>query len=76
MVSAAMANAGEKPARPRAIADSSRRRGTKLDEQPGLFTIGNVLDCPVEELKIGMDVEVVFEKLTDDVTLPQWSRVE
>jgi uncharacterized OB-fold protein len=46
----------------------------ELDEQPGLLTVGNVLDCPLEELSIGMPVQVTFEDLSESVTLPQWTR--
>lgn len=44
----------------------------ELEEQPGLFTIGNVVDCPLDAIAIGMPVEVTWEPLTDEVTLPQW----
>jgi uncharacterized OB-fold protein len=47
----------------------------ELDEQPGLITIGNVLDCPVEDLEIGMRVEVTFEDVGEDIVLPQWRRL-
>lgn len=43
----------------------------ELDEQKGLITIGNI-DCPIEAIDIGMPVEVTFEKINDEVTLPQW----
>jgi len=47
----------------------------ELAEQPGLFAVGNVLDCPPEELATGMAVRVTFEELAgSDMTLPQWSR--
>jgi uncharacterized OB-fold protein len=46
----------------------------ELDEQQGLFTIGNIVDCPLEAIRIGMPVEVTYEKVTDEVTLPQWRR--
>ena len=42
----------------------------ELEEGPRL--VGHVLDCPVEQVKTGMPVEVVFEDVTDRVTLPQW----
>lgn len=44
----------------------------ELAEEPMLLTIGNILDCPVERVEIGMTVEVVYEELTSEVTLPQW----
>ena len=43
----------------------------ELDEQPHLFTIGNI-DCPLGEIEIGLPVEVWYEKMSDEITLPQW----
>jgi len=42
----------------------------ELDEGPRL--VGNVLDCPIEEVHVGMPVELCFQDLTERVTLPQW----
>jgi hypothetical protein len=42
----------------------------ELDEGPRL--VGNVLGCPVERVRCGLEVELVFEDLTPRVTLPQW----
>lgn len=44
----------------------------QLDEGPRLMT--NIVNCPQtpEALKLGMPVQVVFEKATDDVTLPKF----
>jgi uncharacterized OB-fold protein len=44
----------------------------ELEEGPRL--VGHVLDCPIGEVRSGMAVEVVYEDLTDRVTLPQWRR--
>ena len=44
----------------------------ELDEQRGLFTIGNVFDCDVEDLEIGLPLEVTWEEVSDAITLPQW----
>ncbi|HEX5586781.1 MAG TPA: Zn-ribbon domain-containing OB-fold protein [Acidimicrobiia bacterium] len=44
----------------------------ELEEQQGLFTIGNVVDCPLDEIEIGMPLEVTWEDVTDEITLPQW----
>lgn len=32
----------------------------------------NVVDCPNEALRIGMPVEVVFDRVNDEVTLPRF----
>lgn len=39
----------------------------KLEE--GVHIISNMVDCPPEELRIGLPVEVVFEDVTPEVTL-------
>src|SRR5262249_55420104 len=44
----------------------------ELEEQPKLFTIGNLLDGDPSELEIGSALEVCFEPVGDDVMLPQW----
>jgi hypothetical protein len=35
---------------------------------------GNLLEAEYTEAKVGRRVEVVFEKLNDDITLPQFRR--
>lgn len=42
----------------------------ELEEGPRLHT--NIVGCPNEALSIGMPVEVVFEKVDDEVTLPKF----
>ncbi len=44
----------------------------KLAEGPKM--ISNLVDCPVDEIRIGMPVEVVFETMTDEITLPKFRR--
>jgi hypothetical protein len=44
----------------------------ELDEAPGALLAGNLLDVPYTEAKVGRRVEVVFEKLNEDITLPQF----
>ncbi|MSQ28847.1 MAG: OB-fold domain-containing protein [Dehalococcoidia bacterium] len=35
--------------------------------------VGNLVDCPYPEIRIGMEVEVVFEDHPEsDLTLPRW----
>ncbi len=46
----------------------------ELAEQPGLITVGNLLDCPPGDIAIGMPVEVTFQEATPEVVLPQWRR--
>ena len=44
----------------------------ELDEAPGALMAGNLLEAPYTEAKVGRRVEVVFEPLNDDITLPQF----
>jgi uncharacterized protein len=43
----------------------------ELDE--GVRMVGNVIGCPPTEVHIGMPVQVTFERIDDDLTLPQWT---
>jgi uncharacterized protein len=42
----------------------------ELDEQPGLRMVSNVIDCGEDELAVGLPVEVVFQDVAPEVTLP------
>ena len=42
----------------------------ELDEGPRLFT--NLVECDADELHCEMPVEVVFDAVTDEVTLPKF----
>ena len=42
----------------------------ELVEQPGLRLMTNVIDCPPEQVQIGMALQVVFDEVSDDVALP------
>lgn len=44
----------------------------ELDEAKGALLAGNLLGAPYTEAKVGRRVEVVFEKLNDAITLPQF----
>ena len=44
----------------------------ELDEAKGALMAGNLLDAPYTEAKVGRRVEVVFQQLNDDITLPQF----
>lgn len=46
----------------------------ELEEQPGLRVLANLLDCPLEEVRVGMAVEVTFQAVAEGVTLPQFRR--
>ena len=44
----------------------------ELDDAPGALLAGNLLGSPYTEAKVGRRVEVVFEPLNDEITLPQF----
>jgi len=44
----------------------------ELDDAPGALMAGNLLGAPYTEAKVGRRVEMVFEPLNDDITLPQF----
>ena len=45
-----------------------------LAEGPTMMT--NIVDCDPKDVFIGMDVEVVFDDVTDEVTLPKFKPVK
>ena len=44
----------------------------ELDEAPGALMAGNLLEAAYTEAKVGRRVEVTFQPLNDDITLPQF----
>ena len=48
----------------------------EMDEAKDCLLAGNLLGAPYTEAKVGRRVEVVFEKLNDDVNLPQFRLAE
>ncbi len=48
----------------------------ELIEQDHLVLTANILEADVSELKLGMPLEVVFEHVSDDCTLPQFRAVK
>lgn len=44
----------------------------KLEEGPKITS--NLVDCPIDAIAIGMPVEVTFEQLSPEVTLPKFRR--
>jgi len=44
----------------------------ELVEQPGLRLVSNIIDIPVDDVRVGMEVEVHFDHIDDDLTLPMF----
>ena len=42
----------------------------QLDE--GVFMMSNIVGCPPDKVEIGMKVEVVFDDVTEEITLPKF----
>jgi uncharacterized OB-fold protein len=40
-----------------------------------VFMVSNLIDCPPDQIRIGMPVEVVFEPLNIDIVLPKFRRI-
>jgi len=43
-----------------------------VDLAEGIRMMTNIVECKPDHLKIGMDVEVVFDDINDDFSLPKW----
>ncbi|GAA4980330.1 putative OB-fold protein [Nonomuraea thailandensis] len=42
----------------------------------GVRVVGNVVDCPVEEVRIGMPLRVTYRRMDDRLVLPMWAPEE
>lgn len=47
---------------------------TVIELEEGVRLLSQVVDCSPDDLEIGMPVEVVFEAVTEEVTLPKFRR--
>ena len=43
-----------------------------VELEEGVRIVSHVLDLPVDELRVGLPVEVVFDDVTPEVTLPKF----
>lgn len=46
----------------------------ELEDAPGIVVTGNVPEMKEEYVEVGMPVEVFFEDVTGEVTLPRWRK--
>ena len=44
----------------------------ELSDADNIRMVGNLIDCSLEEVKVGVPVEVEFDDVNDEITLPQW----
>ena len=47
---------------------------TVIELEEGVRLLSEVVDCAPDELEIGMPVEVLFEDVTSEITLPKFRR--
>ena len=46
-----------------------------IDLDEGVRMISNIVECDHDKLKNGMELEVVFDDVSDEFTLPKWTPV-
>jgi uncharacterized OB-fold protein len=46
-----------------------------IELEEGVRMLSNLLDCPLEDIRIGLPVSVVFDDVSPDVTLPKFRAV-
>lgn len=44
----------------------------ELPDAGNVHLISNMVNCKPEDIKVGMDVKVIFEQITDEFTLPKF----
>jgi acyl dehydratase len=44
-----------------------------VELEEGVRIVGNVNGCPPEDVEVGMPVRLVFERMDDELVLPQWT---
>jgi len=47
----------------------------ELNEQQDLRMLGNIVDCDIADIRADMPVEVLFDDVTEEITLPKWKLV-
>ena len=47
----------------------------ELDDAQGIRIFSNIIGCEPEKIKIGMPVEVVFEDITGEITIPKFKPI-
>lgn len=47
-----------------------------IEVEEGWTMLTNIVDCPVEDVAIGMQVEVAFREMSDEITLPYFRPAE
>ena len=48
----------------------------ELEDCGNVLMPSNVVDCPPDDVHVGMAVEVVFDRVTDEITIPRFRRAD
>ncbi len=43
-----------------------------IELEEGWYMLTNLVDCAIEDMQVGMPVEVAFRKMSDEITLPMF----
>ena len=44
----------------------------QIDLAEGVRLTANIVECPADKLRVGLPVEVVFDRVTETLTLPRF----
>jgi uncharacterized OB-fold protein len=47
----------------------------QLDDCGGVLVPSNVVDCPPDDVHVGMRVEVTWDTISDEITIPRFRRI-
>ena len=59
-----------------AFTDSTPMAPVVVEMEEGVRLLSEMVDCAPGQLEIGMPVQVVFEAVTDEISLPRFRRLE
>lgn len=59
-----------------AFMESTPMAPVVVEMEEGVRMLSHVVDCPPDQLEIGMPVEVEFEAATDEISLPRFHRLK
>jgi len=48
----------------------------EFEDVPGIYLTSNLVECKPEDVKIGMPLELVFQKVDDKITMPLFRPVK
>jgi uncharacterized protein len=58
-----------------AFADRVPYNAVVIELEEGPYLVSNIVDCPNDEIVVGLPVDVVMVAVDDDLTIPQFRRI-